>query len=199
LQASGWHVAATYDDDPAKHGQQILGVPICGPIAEIDPQRATNAIIALGDGALRRSLASHFQFNWITVVHPAAWVDPSVRLGPGTVVCAGAVIQPECRIGQHAIVNTQAGVDHDCRIGNFAHIGPGAQLAGGVNVGAESLIGAGATIIPRICVGARTTVGAGATVVEDLPDNVVAVGCPARAIKQVAPSASVVAALEQVV
>jgi sugar O-acyltransferase (sialic acid O-acetyltransferase NeuD family) len=198
LHAAGWRVEAAYDDDPTKLGQRILGVEIRGPISDLDPQSPTRAVIALGDAALRRSIAFHFGFDWITAVHPTAWVDPTATVGPGVVVCAGAVIQPGCRIGRHAIVNTQAGIDHDCRIGDFAHVGPGANLAGGVRIGADSLIGTGANVIPGICVGARTTVGAGATVIDDLPDDIVAVGCPARVTRYCVPTEAAATSFHEV-
>jgi sugar O-acyltransferase (sialic acid O-acetyltransferase NeuD family) len=183
LLAAGWRVDAIYDGDPTKHGQQFLGIRVLGSTADVDPYIAANAVIAIGDGERRRAIASQFNFNWVTVIHPTAWVDPSAKIGDGTVVCAGAVVQPGSRIGCHAIINTLAGVDHDCRIGDFAHVGPGAHLAGGVHVGAGTVIGTGASAIPKVHIGGQTVVGAGATVVHDLPDGVVAVGCPAKVLR----------------
>lgn len=187
LRAAGWHVEAAYDDDATKYNCRILGVEVRGSIADLSPQMSANAVIAVGDGEQRRAIAMQFAFSWVSVVHPAAWVDPSVNLGPGVVICAGAVVQPGCRIGRHAIINTLAGVDHDCRIGDFAHIGPGAHLAGGVRVGEGTLIGTGASAVPGATIGDVSVVGAGATIVDDLPDGILAVGCPARVIKNLLP------------
>ncbi len=44
-------------------------------------------------------------------------------------------------------------------------------------------IGAGVTIIPNIHIGAWATVGAGAAVISDIPAGCVAVGVPAKIIK----------------
>ncbi|MCS7300843.1 MAG: acetyltransferase, partial [Fimbriimonadales bacterium] len=99
-------------------------------------------------------------------------------------VCAGVVVQPDARIGRHCIVNTAASVDHDCTIADFVHVAPGARLAGGVKVGEGVLLGVGCCVLPGIQIGAWSVVGAGAVVTEDVPDGVVVVGVPARAIRR---------------
>lgn len=48
-------------------------------------------------------------------------------------------------------------------------------------------IGAGATILPGVTVGENSVVGAGSVVTKDVPDNCIAVGSPARVIKQINP------------
>jgi sugar O-acyltransferase (sialic acid O-acetyltransferase NeuD family) len=184
LKASGWDIAAIYDDDATKHGQMFHGVEVRGPVKGLALPRSTRAVIAIGDNLLRRAIASHFEFDWIAVIHPAAWVDPSATIEPGAVVCAGAIVQPGCQIGRHAIINTLAGVDHDCRVGAFAHVAPGAHLAGGVQIGAGTLVGAGASAIPGVRVGEDTLIGAGAVVTRSIPSDVCAVGVPARVARK---------------
>ena len=83
----------------------------------------------------------------------------------------------------NSIVNTGASVDHDCVVGDHSHISPQACLAGNVWLGEEVMIGIGAMIVPGRRIGARTVVGAGAVVTRDLPDGVVAWGCPARIVR----------------
>ena len=68
-------------------------------------------------------------------------------------------------------------------IGDHAHIAPGVHLGGDVTIGEGTLIGIGAVVMPQRRVGAWCTVGAGAVVTRDLPDQVVAIGAPARVIR----------------
>ena len=49
--------------------------------------------------------------------------------------------------------------------------------------GDDVTVGTGAAIIQGVTVGAGTVIGAGAVVTRDLPAGVVAVGCPARAVR----------------
>jgi acetyltransferase-like isoleucine patch superfamily enzyme len=52
-----------------------------------------------------------------------------------------------------------------------------------VAIGQGAYLGANAVVLPGCRVGARTVVGAGAVVAKPLPDDVMAVGVPARVVK----------------
>ena len=146
---------------------------------------AKKAFVAIGDNHGRvRLLAqvSEIGFELINAVSPDAVVSRSATLGRGIAIMAGAIVNASAEIGDGAIINTNAAVDHDCRIGSGAHIGPGSALAGCVEVGCESFLGAGTCVIPGIRIGSRVIVGAGSVVVQDLPDDVTAMGVPARIV-----------------
>ncbi|GAB3268017.1 sugar O-acetyltransferase [Arthrobacter pigmenti] len=88
------------------------------------------------------------------------------------------------------------------RIGDDVQIGPNVQLltpthpiepgprrdkweAGEpITIGNNVWLGGGVIVCPGVTIGENTVVGAGAVVPKDLPANVVAVGNPARVIKQ---------------
>ena len=61
---------------------------------------------------------------------------------------------------------------------------PAATWAAAVHCGEEAFIGLGVNIVPDARIGARATVGAGATIVRDIPADTVAVGNPARVVKE---------------
>jgi sugar O-acyltransferase (sialic acid O-acetyltransferase NeuD family) len=181
LQAAKHTISMVLDDDPRKWGTSLLGVPIRGPITRLVEVADQPGIIAIGDNATREEIADEWrQIDWLTAVHPTAYVHSSVQLRPGVVVCAGAVIQPDAFVGAHAIVNTAATIDHDCVVQDYAHLAPGVHLAGGVRIGEGALLGIGSMVIPGRSIGEWTTVGAGGVVVSDLPARATAVGVPAR-------------------
>lgn len=117
-------------------------------------------------------------------IHRNAFVATNARIGPGSQVLAQAAICVEAVLERGCIVNTAASVDHECRLAEGVHVAPGARLAGLVQVGHHSMIGTGAVVLPRIRIGENSVVGAGAVVVDDVPDNVVVAGNPARVIKE---------------
>jgi sugar O-acyltransferase (sialic acid O-acetyltransferase NeuD family) len=178
----GARVVACLDDDPAKAGAHVLGVPVRARCSElVGPQLPM--LLAIGHNAARKRLATELGLlgvRFATLVHPQAFVDPHVALSHGVVVFAGAVVQPGTTLGAHAIVNTSASIDHDCHVGDFVHVAPGCHLAGNVTLGEGVFLGVGTSVIPGRAVGEWTTVGAGAAVVRDLPPHVTAVGVPAR-------------------
>lgn len=46
-------------------------------------------------------------------------------------------------------------------------------------------LGAGATVLPGVTIGENSIIGAGAVVTKDIPDNVIAVGFPAKVIRPI--------------
>ena len=54
-----------------------------------------------------------------------------------------------------------------------------------IKIGSNVYIGTGAYILPGVTIGDNTIIGAGAIVTKDIPNNVVAVGIPARVIRTV--------------
>lgn len=187
LLACGFSVDGVLDDDAGKTGTTVLGIPVIETIeAFILRKRKARAVCAVGDNKTRKELTvrlASFPVEWVTAVHPAALVHPSVRLGNGTIVFAGAIIQPETVIGAHCIVNTGALIDHDCIIGDFCHIAPGCRITGGVTAEEGAFLGAGATVIPGVVIGPWSVTGAGSTVIRDIRPGVTAAGSPARILK----------------
>ena len=88
-------------------------------------------------------------------------------------------------------------------IGDDVQLGPGVQLltathpvaagprrdkweaARPITLGANVWLGGGVIVCPGVTIGADTVVGAGSVVIRDLPAGVVAVGNPARVVKEV--------------
>jgi sugar O-acyltransferase (sialic acid O-acetyltransferase NeuD family) len=186
LLALGEVIEAVLDDDPQTHSNYVLGVPVKGGTEYLRLYPQPRAIIAVGSNHLRQQIARRFpNVTWVTLVHPRAWIDPSARIGQGSVVLAGAVVQAEALIGEHCIVNTSASVDHGCVLDRFVHLAPGVHLAGSVRVGEGGFCGIGSQAVPGVFIGAWSIVGAGATVTRSTPDLTVSVGTPARVIRKV--------------
>ena len=122
-------------------------------------------------------------FKFPTIISPEAIVDKSVKIDEGTVVMQGSIINIDSSIGKNCIINTGAIIEHDCKMGDHCHIAPGVHISGVVKIGELSFIGVGATIIQGIKIGKNVTIGAGSVVIKDIPDNVIAVGNPAKIIK----------------
>jgi len=179
LQAFGFEVAGAWDDDVARVGEAILGVPVRGAIDDLP--RDASIVVAIGSNRVRAAVVGRLpEGRFCRVTHPRAWVHSSVCVGAGTVLFAGVVVQPGSKLGEHVIVNTAASVDHDCVLEDFVHVGPGVRLAGNVVVRKGGFLGVGACALPGVEIGAWATVGAGAVVVQSLPAGSTAVGCPAR-------------------
>lgn len=177
----GYEPTAVFDDDESLIGTEVSGVPVKNTINSLHADISEPAIIAIGSNRVRKLIAEKFtKMNWVTLLHPNAYICSSATIGAGSLVCAGVVIQPDAAIGNHVIINTGANVDHDCFVADYCHICPGVNLAGGVQIKEGTMVGIGASIIPLIEVGQWSVIGAGATVIKNIPTRVTAVGTPAK-------------------
>ena len=62
-------------------------------------------------------------------------------------------------------------------------INPGANIAGFCRIGNGTFVGMGAIVIEQVVIGDGSVIAAGAVVTENVPDNVMVAGIPARIIK----------------
>jgi sugar O-acyltransferase (sialic acid O-acetyltransferase NeuD family) len=167
-----------------------------GAVSDLGRLRKTHPgakiVIAVGDNSLREKLVlklreAHPGTLFGTVIHPSATVSPAASVSEGAVICAGAVIGPGSWVGGHAIVNTHASLDHHGRLGNFASLAPAAATGGGVVIGERTHIGMGAMVHHGVTVGGDAVVGSLSLVDKDLPNCTVAMGVPARVVRDRTP------------
>jgi sugar O-acyltransferase (sialic acid O-acetyltransferase NeuD family) len=180
---AGYEIEGFYTDDRAAIGKCILGIAVKGAIADADPRRTPNGIIAIGDNEARKRLSKSVPLNWITAVHPSVVVLPEVEIGIGTIIFPGSVVEFGARIGDHVILNTMSSAAHHCSIGDYAHIVK-ANVSSHCVVDEGVFMGLQSTLTPGIRVGAWATVGAGAVVIRDVAPNDTVMGVPARPIRK---------------
>lgn len=145
--------------------------------------RGLPAVLAVGANHLRGRLAVRLLEQGIAlppVVAASATVACDAEVSDGAVVLHHAHVGPLAAIGTAVVVNTGADVEHDCIVGDAAHVAPHAVLGGAARCGVYTLLGTSAVLLPQVAVGDRAVVGAGAVVIDDLPDDVTAVGVPAH-------------------
>lgn len=124
-------------------------------------------------------------------IEPGAIIREKVEIGDGAVIMMGAVINIGAIVGKGTMIDMGAVLGGRAIVGNFCHIGAGAVLAGVVEPASATpvivedhvLVGANAVVIEGVHIGAGAVVAAGAIVIEDVPENAVVAGSPAKIIK----------------
>lgn len=164
--------------------------------------------LLLGDAV---ELGEGVEIGGHVVIHTGARIGAGARLGDqaqirdGALVGAGstvgsfASIDPDVRIGERVSVQTRCYLARGSVIEDDVFIGPGVTLTNDDTMGRHApgallsgallrracRIGGGVVICPGVEVGAEAFVAAGAVVAADLPPRAVAMGVPARVVREV--------------
>ena len=126
-------------------------------------------------------------------IEPGAIIRDQVEIGDNAVIMMGAVINIGAEIGEGTMIDMNVVLGGRAKVGKNCHIGAGAVLAGVIEppsadpvvVEDNVVIGANAVVLEGVRVGKGSVVAAGAVVTENVPENVVVAGTPAKIIKNV--------------
>ena len=158
--------------------------------------------VVIGEGAVVRPF---------TTIYAGNQIGKGFQTGQGTSIRENNVLGDGVSIGTNAILEFDNKIGNNVRVhsgcflemvtlGDNVFIGPNAvftddphpmncphykQCLGGAVVKDLARIGANVTILPGVVIGRNALVGAGSVVVEDVPDDAVVVGNPAKVIKHV--------------
>lgn len=172
-------------DDYVDVGTMINGSQVVGNIDWLMNQKL-NVVCAIGDPNTKKKVLSRLETSsniYPVLVHPDVRKSNSVQFGEGCIICSGCILTVNIIIGKHVIINLDSTVGHDAIIGDYSTILPSVNVSGHVRIEDEVSVGTGSKIIQEVSVGKNTIIGAGAVVTKDIPENVVAVGMPAKPIK----------------
>lgn len=126
-------------------------------------------------------------------IEPGAIIRDQVEIHDNAVIMMGAVINIGAIVGEGSMIDMGAILGGRAIVGKHCHIGAGTVLAGVVEPASATpvivednvLIGANAVVIEGCRIGKGSVVAAGAVVINDVPENVMVAGCPAKIIKKI--------------
>lgn len=113
-----------------------------------------------------------------TLMHSAAYVHPSSKIGGGCAIYPGVVIGPACAIEGGVLLNTAVNLAHDVWIGEASYLSPSVTVSGFCRIGAECFLGTGALLSNDVAIGDRCRLGIGSVVTHALPDDTQGLGNP---------------------
>ena len=143
----------------------------------------SNAVIAIGDIKTRKKVydkIKSYELKFPDIVDASAQFFSREINNYGTIIYPNVVIMNGCSIGRFTLVNSGSTLGHDVTIGDFCNINPGVNLAGNITIGNNTLIGIGSTVKEKVAIGSNVIIGAGSVVINNIPDNAVAYGVPAK-------------------
>lgn len=124
-------------------------------------------------------------------IEPGAILREGVTVGDNAVVMMGAILNIGAVVGEGSMIDMGAVLGGRATVGKRCHIAAGAVLAGVIEppsaqpvvIGDDVVVGANAVVLEGVHVGNGAVVAAGAVVTQDVPENAVVAGTPARVVK----------------
>ncbi len=160
-----------------------------GPILEANQDRIRDLVV---ENDRRNSGVPLLDMKDVPArIEPGAVIREKVSLAPGAIVMMGAVLNIGASVGEGTMIDMGAVLGGRATVGARCHIGAGAVLAGVIEPASATpvivedgvLVGANAVIVEGVHVGKNAVVAAGAVVLQDVPENAVVAGNPARIVK----------------
>jgi sugar O-acyltransferase (sialic acid O-acetyltransferase NeuD family) len=159
-------------------------------IDEVEKQFGTaqaKFVIGVGEPSARQLLYQRVTergFSLETLIHPTAHIGEGSVLEPGTIVNYGCFVSCQVEIGQNVLLQPLACVGHGTQVGAHSVLSTYSSLAGSCRIGERVFIGMNTPVREEITIGADTIISMGAVVMNDIPEGVVAMGNPARAMRK---------------
>lgn len=184
----GFTIMGYFDKEAAEYNPYNLSY--CGYEADTDLQNIVKAAFVfpcVGEGSIRQKLVNNFTdlgLKQFIVKDPSANISRTAVIGPSTFIGKNSVINALSVIGTGVIINTGSIVEHECKVDDFTHLAPSSTLAGNVHIGKHSFIGANSTVKQNTTIGTNSILGAGGVLLNNLPDNEIWVGNPAKKLER---------------
>ncbi len=111
----------------------------------------------------------------------AVRIGSDVEIGALVSIARGTL--DDTVVEDHVKIDDHVFIAHNASIGRGAFVIAGAEVSGSVRIGPTAWIGPQVTIRDQVEIGANAMVGIGAVVTKDIPAGVIAVGNPAKVLR----------------
>lgn len=141
--------------------------------------------IGVGEPVVRHKLLLKLRaagYRMATLISPDVSI-PQSSSADGAIICKYVFISCNTHIGENSLLLPLICIGHDCRFGESCVLASGVQVAGNVKMGDRVYIGMATAVKETMTVGTDSIVSMSSSVVRDIPENVIALGNPARPMR----------------
>lgn len=180
-----WGRIIALDDYAEKHYEKGVEIMPFNTMCESYPNNEAQVCICVGEPRIRETLYNKVKaagYQLPALIHPEVQVPQSSSISQGVLVCDGVYISTEVNIDENVLINVHAVIGHNVTIGMHSVISPNAALAGDVSVGKKGYIAMSVPVKEKIHIGDNAIAGMGSVILRDIPDDMIAMGNPARVI-----------------
>jgi len=192
-EGRGHPVAGFIDDNPNSLKGYDLASKYLGPVDKFHISEKYEFVIAIAEPRVRKAVVARLESRgakFSSIIHPLAYIPPTVKVGKGVFICPFAFVGPNALIEDFVILNTHCSIGHDSHIKRFSVFSPYAVVNGNVTLEEGAFLGTHATVTPGKTVGTYSKVAAGSVVFQNVPDRSLAVGIPAKSKEMFLPEST---------
>ena len=143
--------------------------------------------IAIGEPYVRKEIFLKLlskKISITTLVDPDVSIPDSTKIGAGTIICKYVSITSDVKIGKNVYVHPMACIGHDSQIGDHSIISSYVDVTGECIIGSETFLAIGTIMKQQVKIGSGCILGMGSVVYNNISDNLIAMGNPARPMKK---------------
>lgn len=144
-------------------------------------------IIAVGEPMLRKKLYDRVKekgYILTNVIHEDTDISEYANVGEGLIAFKGVIIGADAKLGENILLEPYVVMGHDVCVKRHTVLSCQVLVGGHAQIGEAVYIALASAIKDRVQIGNETIIGVGSRVVKDLPENIIAVGYPARVVKK---------------
>lgn len=144
-------------------------------------------IIATGEPSLRKKLYTKVKglnLRLTTLIDPSCIISNTSNIGIGVIIAPYCFISSEVELSDNVVINCSTIIGHDSRIGENTVVSSFVCIGGATEIGQESYIGMGAVVKEQLEIDTNVIIGMGSVVHINIPNQVIAMGNPARIIRR---------------
>lgn len=179
------------DDDKEKIGKSINGIKIIGSLKKAKEYKNAFFVNGIGNPSnfLRKEEIIRKTFipinKFLTIIHPSASVSKTSKVGKGSVIFQNVTINSNVKIGNHVVILSNSAICHDSIIGDYGCVASSVSISGNVKIGKSCYMGSNSSIKEGIKIGHYSLIGIGSVVLENISNNVIFAGNPAKLLRKI--------------
>lgn len=171
---AGYTLEGVIDDNPDAYSRYRFNGPFLGSIKTHEIRSDVQYLAGIANLKYRAPIVQQFLdkgANFLTFVHPSAYVSESAEIGRGCVIAPNVNLGPMTKIGTFNMINARCSIGHDTVMGDFNFLSPNVCFSGGTKIGNHNLFGINSATIPGIEVGDRNKIMAGMVLEKNVRDD----------------------------
>ena len=169
-----------YDQNDNLKGKKLFGVEIhkydeMQILDDYNNELFDEVIVSFSSDIKNRELTylalKKLNINIPNLIHPKAYVSPSVKLGDGNIIFSNTIINSFSNIGSNNFISSFCNIEHHNHIGSHNTFGPSVVFSGSCKIDDSCKFGTGIFVEPRVEIKSECIISSGSIIQRNLKNK----------------------------